>query len=259
MVKNKSNYKIFERKIILSGYRGSIAHNLHIPREKDHIFGIDDKDFFEIYCYPIEYYLSLEGYYHSDEVKQTIENDEDAVAYELRKTFHLLMSCNPTVLLFLYNKPKHYLHVSQGGKILLKNRELFLAKKRIKEAFAGYANEQLKKIKHGVYKGYMGEKRKKIVNLYGHDTKNAATLLRLLTQGKELLLTGELQVHREADRDFLLDVKRGKYSLDKIQEMAKEGFKEIEKAFEKSKLPDKNDKRKIDELLVYILTTELNL
>lgn len=259
MTKDKLNENTYSKKIILSGYRGSIAHNLHIPRDKDDVFGIDDKDFFEIYCYPLVYYLSLEGYYHSKEVKETIQDENDTIAYEIRKTFHLLTNCNPTILLFLYNKPSHYLHISQGGKLLLKNRDLFLAKKRIKDAFIGYAYQQLKKLKHGVFKGYMGEKRKKIVKRYGYDTKNASTLLRLLTQGKELLITGNLQVYREKDRNFLLDVKRGKYSLDKVQQMAKKGFQEIDNAYSISKLPEENDKKRIDKLLINILKTELKL
>ena len=57
------NY-IFNQIPILAGFRGSVAHNLHIPRESDDVFGIDDTDYFGIYCFPVEYYLSLEGYYH---------------------------------------------------------------------------------------------------------------------------------------------------------------------------------------------------
>lgn len=65
---------ILDKKNILSGYRGSIAHGLTIKPEENILYGIDDKDTFTVYCYPIEYYLSLESYYHRAEVYERKEN-----------------------------------------------------------------------------------------------------------------------------------------------------------------------------------------
>ena len=60
---------IYEKKPILAGFRGSIAHGLTIR--------------FELYCYPIEYYLFLESYYHRGEVKEHKEDIHDEVQYEI--------------------------------------------------------------------------------------------------------------------------------------------------------------------------------
>jgi predicted nucleotidyltransferase len=259
MDKRKLYNFIFEKKPILSGYRGSIAHNLHIPREADDVFGIDDIDYFGIYCFPLEYYLSLEGYYHSKEVIDQKIEENDTVEYEIHKAFHLLSQCNPNIISFLWNKPKHLTEISEGGKLILENRKLFLARRRIRDGFAGYAYDQLRKLTAGAYKGYMGEKRKAVVDKYGYDTKNAATLLRLLRQGIEVLRTGEIQVYRTSDRDFLLDVKTGEYTLNEIQEFADSNFKELDKAFDDSKVQLDNSKHKINELLVNVLETDLKL
>lgn len=247
---------IFEKKPILSGFRGSIAHGLTIKPEEDVLFGIDDKDTFSIYCYPYEYYYSLESYYHRGEVAEKKQNELDDVSYEIRKTIHLLSGCNPNVMTYLYNKPEHYFNISEGGKLLIKMRDIFLAKRRIRDAYSGYAHGQLTKLQSGAYKGYMGEKRRKIVDEYGYDTKNAMTLIRLLRNGRELMAEGTMKVYREDDREFLLDIKKGKYTLPEIQKMSDEEFKLTEQAYEKSKIPEENNKTQISELLVDIINIE---
>lgn len=247
---------IFEKKPILSGYRGSIAHGLTIAPEEDVMYGIDDEDTFELYCYPTEYYLSLESYYHRGEVKDYKEEQHDILEYEIRKAVHLLSGCNPNVMTFLYNKPEHYFAVSKGGQMLIDHRDIFLTRRRIYMAYSGYAYGQLKKLTTGAYRGYMGERRKKIVDTIGYDTKNAMTLIRLLRNGQELLTHRTLTVFRDKDREFLLDIKKGKYSMDEIQKLADEEFAKNEEAYKKSTLPEENSRTKINELLVDILELE---
>jgi len=250
---------IFKEKSILEGYRGSIAHNLHVPREADNVFGVDDIDTFGIYIFPLDYYISLEGYYHSKEVVDRKVEEDDVVKYELRKAFHLLSGCNPNIISFLWNRPDHYTHISNGGEILLGGKHLFLSRRRIRDAFSGYAYAQLCRLTEGAYKGYMGERRRAIVDQYGYDTKNAATLLRLLRQGIEVLETGEIITYREDDREFLIGVKTGQLSLAQVQDYAEREFKQLNEAFEKSSMPMDNDRTKINELLVKILREESHI
>lgn len=250
---------IFNEKNVLEGYRGSIAHNLHIPREADDVFGIDDIDYFGIYMFPLEYYLSLEGYYHSKEAVDEKVEENDTVKYEIHKAFHLLSQCNPNIISFLFNQPQHYTGISEGGKLLLENRKVFFSRRRIRDGFAGYAYAQLTKLTNGAYKGYMGEKRKAVVDKHGYDTKNAATLIRLLRQGIECMETGEITTYRTNDREFLLEVKTGKYTLSQVQDFADKEFKALDKAFDNSKLPLENSRAQIQKLLVEIMKTDLTL
>jgi len=247
---------IFDKTVILAGFRGSIAHGLTIKPEEDEMYGIDDVDTFEVYSYPREYYLSLESYYHRAEVKEIKEGSQDEVQYELRKTFHLLSNCNPNVMTYLYNKPEHYFNISKGGKMLLENRDIFLSKRRIYMAYSGYAYGQIKKLQSGAYRGYMGSKRKSIVDKIGYDTKNAMTLVRILRNAQELLLDKTMSTFENEHREELLDIKKGKYSMDKLQKLADKEFRLNEKAYQKSKLPEENNKNKINELLVDILNVE---
>lgn len=57
--------------------------------------------------------------------------------------------------------------------------------------------------------------RAKLEAKFGYDCKHGSQLIRLLVLGKELLTTGKITVKRD-DRDFFLDVKRGKWSYEKI-------------------------------------------
>lgn len=247
---------IFSSKTILSGYRGSIAHNLHIPPSDDEYFGIDDTDLFELYCFPKEYYFSLEAYYRHQEVGEEIGDGVDTVRYEIRKAFHLLSECNPNVLLFLYNSPEHYRHISRGGQLLLKHRDIFLSRERILKAFIGYAADQLDKLAVTTKQGFMGERRRKILDKFGFDTKKAVTAIRLMRQGKELLENGTLKVYRDDDRDLLLSIKKGEYFVGEIQEMA-DGLKtRVKSAYSISPIPRENNQKKINQLLVELLTIE---
>lgn len=248
---------IFSTKTILSGYRGSIAHNLHIPPSDDEYFGIDDTDLFELYCFPKEYYFSLAAYYRHQEVKEETGDGIDIVRYEIRKAFHLLSECNPNVLLFLYNRPDHYRHISKGGKLLLKHRDIFLSRERILKTFIGYAADQLKKLNVTTKQGFMGERRRKILDKFGFDTKKATTAIRLMKQGKELLESGFLKVYRDDDRDLLLSIKTGKYSVGEIQKLADILKTEVEAAYSASSIPLRNNQEKINELLVELLKIEV--
>lgn len=111
--------------------------------------------------------------------------------------------------------------------------------------------------KHKHFSGYMGAKRKALVEKWGFDTKNASHLIRLLKMGIEFLSTGELQVHRE-DNSYLVDIKQGKYTLEQIKTEAERLFKVSETAFVNSTLPSKIDKKKVENLLVEILERELH-
>ena len=102
------------------------------------------------------------------------------------------------------------------------------------------------------YEGYMGEKRKEIVDKFGYDTKNASHLIRLLRMAMEFLSTGELNVWRK-DAPQLLEIKRGEWTLDKIKDESDRLFKLSEEAFLRSKLPVKPDYEKAEKLLINIL------
>jgi len=214
----------------------------------------------EFFAYDKKYYLGLGGYYYDGDTIEDKHDDIDSVGHEIRKAIDLLKKGNPNLLVTLFNDPSSYLELSTGGKLLLNNKELFVGANNIKNRFIGYANSQIYRMQKGSYKGFMGAKRKRIVDKYGYDTKNAMTLIRLLQEGIELLTTGNLTIRKEGEeRQLLIDIKCAKYKLEEIKEMSNKLFTGLETAYEKTSLPKTLNDGKIDDLLNKILELELNL
>ena len=222
---------------ILIGYRGSISHGLYVPQSN--VDSIDDKDIMCIYIPNKEYYLGL-NQYSSKGTKEIKYKEYDIVIYEFRKFISLLCKGNPNVLSMLYLDKSHYIKVTNEGRMILKARNLFVSK-QVYHSFVGYAYGQLHRMTHTAFKGYMGEKRKQLVNKYGYDVKNASHLIRLLKMGIEFLIEGKLYVKRK-DSHELLAIKRGEWSLDKVKSRADELFSNINVAYTKSTLPNEVSK-----------------
>jgi hypothetical protein len=107
-------------------------------------------------------------------------------------------------------------------------------------------------MEHFAFEGYTGSKRKEIIEKIGYDCKNAAHLIRLLRMGIEFLNDGALYVERE-DAPQLLDIKRGKWTLDQVKFEADRLFKLSDEAYIRSKLPSKLDENKINQLCMDII------
>jgi hypothetical protein len=82
-----------------------------------------------------------------------------------------------------------------------------------------------------------------------YDSKNMMHTFRLLDMAIEIGDSGIVNVGRP-NRDFLLDIKAGKFSYSELIEMADERQIKMEESFKNSSLPDKPDMDKINKLLV---------
>lgn len=238
------------RGTILLGYRGSIAHGMYRNPEHDED-SIDDKDIMGV-CIPgVEHYFGLTQFGSRGTYEKKLR-EWDTVTYELRKFVNLLYQSNPGVLSLLWLEPHHYIKRYPEGDLLIENRHLFVSKK-IYYAFTGYAYGQLKKMTHGSTEGYMGVKRKALVDKFGFDCKNAAHLVRLLRMGIEFLREGELRVHRH-DAQELMEIKTGQWALERVQTEADHLFKRAESAYDECKFPNEPARQAVEKLLVGILT-----
>jgi uncharacterized protein len=254
------NYPELDR-AILCGYRGSIAHGMYVPPKEP--TSIDDKDVMYVVVPPIDYYYGYPAGFGSNKVfpsngtKEIKQNEWDIVAYEAKKFIGLLAQGNPNVLAMLWLKPQYYMKVTEAGQLLLDNRKLFVGR-HVYKSFTGYAYGQLHRMTHGdVFNGHMGEKRKGLVEKFGFDCKNAAHLIRLLRMGIEFLKDGELQVERE-DASQLLEIKRGEWSLEKINAEAERLFAVAEQAYISSTLPANVDAEAINKLSIAVIELGLH-
>lgn len=236
---------------ILLGYRGSIAHGMYIPQSDPD--SIDDKDIMGICIPELDNYLGFGKF----EQKEKMYKEWDSVVYEIRKFFRLLLKANPNVMSLLWLEPNMYITRTPIGNQILENRELFVSKKAY-HSFNGYAYGQFKRMTHFKFEGYMGEKRKQLVERFGYDTKNAAHLIRLLRMGIEFLTEGRLYVHRK-DSEQLLAIKRGEWTLDKVKEESEHLFRLAEEAYVSSKLPSEPNYKEAESLLISIILDHFNI
>ena len=182
------------------------------------------------------------------EHKEKFINEWDSVCYDIKKFVHLLAKGNPNVLSLLWLKDLHYIYRHPVGQILLDNRDLFTSKE-VYHSFAGYAHGQFHRMTHYKHEGYMGEKRKKLVEQFGYDTKHAAHLIRLLEMCTEYLVDGVLRVER-VNASKLLSIKHGEWSLEKVKQEAEELFSLAREAYIRSPLPVKVDEEKVNTLVM---------
>lgn len=250
----KEREKIFfPQPIILMGYRGSIAHNMYMPDTDPN--SIDDIDLMGVFFAPEDHYIGIE---RTRDTFNRFIGKYDVVNYEFIKFINLLLKSNPNVMSLLWLKENHYIkndtgnHYEDGqanywGKYLIEHRDIFVSKKAY-HAFSGYAFDQLKWMQRYDHRGYMGEKRKKIVEKYGYDIKNASHCIRLLRMGIEFLTEGILHVHRE-DASMLLEIKRGEWSLDQVKSEAARLFSLADEAYVRSKLPPEPDYHRANEMV----------
>lgn len=234
--------------VILSGFMGSISHGTYIPKTDPN--SIDDKDVMGVMVLTKDYYIGLK---HKEQTVSFVD-EWDTVTYEIKKFFKLLLKNNPNVLGLLWLPDNLYIHRNESGAHLIENREIFLSK-ACYQSFCGYAYSQLHRMDHMAFEGYMGKKRKELVKKHGYDTKNAAHLIRLLRMGIEVLASGQVNVFRH-DADQLKEIKQGLWTIEQVKDEAKRLFKVMEDALVHSKLPDRPDEEKAEQLLLSIIDQE---
>jgi hypothetical protein len=236
-------------------YRGSIAHGMYVPPEKP--TSIDDKDLMGV-CVPgPAVYFGLNGF-EQREVKYRRMGLRCLRGAEVRPvclSARIPMSCPCCGTSQSISCP-----LPRLGRLLLDNRQVFVSRKAY-HSFTGYAYAQLKKMTHLAFKGYMGDKRKQLVEKFGYDTKNAAHLIRLLRMGIEFLREGVLYVDRGVvgDAPNLLSIKNGEWTLDQVKDEADRLFKRAETAYDECKLPRAVDTEKADALCQEIVRMGLGV
>ena len=95
-------------------------------------------------------------------------------------------------------------------------------------------------------------KRRELEDKFGYDCKHASHLFRLMTEGKELLLTGDI-IFPLGNADEIRAIKNGFYSYDEMLEKAELLDSEFEIWYNESVLPNKPNRNKLIELYFEII------
>lgn len=232
--------------VLALGVMGSLSHGTYVEGH------IDDVDYMGVVLPPAQHIIGLGQWQHWVHKK----DEWDVVLYSLRKMVGLLLKANPNVVGLLWLRDEDYAVTTPAFELLRANRDAF-SSKHAYNSFSGYAYSQLEKMQKLAYQGYMGQKRKALVDEFGYDCKNAAHCIRLLRTSIEFLRTGEMHVWRE-DRAELLDIKMGKWSLQRVLGEAQHLFAEAKAASLVSPLPEDPDYKRAEKILMQIQRDAVN-
>jgi predicted nucleotidyltransferase len=170
--------------------------------------------------------------------------DIDITLYSLRKWVGLACKGNPTALHFLFAEGtiRHPIWAH-----IVSNKQVFLARSCARQ-FTGFANDQLKRMTGQKGRGKKGQ-RPELEEKYGYDVKSGMHVLRLLYECQELVSTGKI-TFPGPERDLLVRVRTGKYSMDRVVALAQKQFAKCEEAARKSSFPEKINRAAVSKLLV---------
>lgn len=243
---------IAKRGTILRGLVGSTVHGV---TQDAH----DDRDEMGVAIEPPEYVVGLAQFeqyeYRTQGVGSGVRSgpgDLDLVVYSLRKWARLAAAGNPSIMLLLFTP--ELVTVNDAGYALRARKDMFLSR-YAGYRFLGYLESQRQQI--------AGEKkvhtnRPELIEQYGFDTKAAYHMVRMGLQGIELLSTGTIELPiRKADRQWLTDLRNGKYTKAEALEVA-EGYAAALKRLADggADLPERVDMGVVNRWLVDIYQSE---
>jgi len=108
------------------------------------------------------------------------------------------------------------------------------------------------------WKEHRNEKRSVLEEKFGYDVKHAMHLIRLLRSGLDILENGYVPVKRP-DKDYLLDIRSGKYTYEEIVAESERLTQKVEEISKKSSLPDEANQDLAKEIMLSIYTQQWNM
>ena len=204
-------YKGKQLPVTFFAKRGGLMYDTFDP-------DIDDQDYIGVFLPSDETLYSFTGDGHHSEI---LTGPMDLVYYSIHKFMSLVAKGSPNVILPLFN-PMYQSVIHRN--IITNLLPTFVTKdlfdRTLRFAIA-QADETL--VLEKKFKGYNGEKRKKLIQELGYDPKNACSALILFYICGEIAQFPKSQTLSVAvdERDFYMSVKRGYFSKDEIGKLLK--------------------------------------
>jgi predicted nucleotidyltransferase len=163
---------------ILTGTVGSTAYGLATPES--------DVDTLSVAAAPTWDILGLHP--PRDKTASDVRTDPDVTVHEIGKYLALALKANPTVTELLWLPEDCYTEKAPCfGEELIGLRKSLLGATAVRNAYLGYATSQFRKMERRGDGTFSSDTKNRVA-------KHARHLMRLLTQGTELFVRGEMNV-----------------------------------------------------------------
>lgn len=219
--------------IILEGIVGSTAYGMDTENS--------DIDVAGIFLHPTKQILGL-----SKLDESVVTTNPDSTYHELKKFASLAIKANPTVLELLFLDS--YTIETELSNVLLSQRKAFLSTSTVFNSYYGYAMSQQSRLFSNRSYGKT-ERQEKLV-------RHAA---RLLWQGEQLLLTGNLPLHVGNKRDefFHVGTLLSEQNRVELLHYFDSAMNRLDQAQHNSCLPEEPHTGVISDFLIYARLKEL--
>ncbi|MGB9120960.1 MAG: nucleotidyltransferase domain-containing protein [Candidatus Angelobacter sp.] len=212
----------------------------------------DDTDLYGVYMEQPEQALGLDPREHfvwstAGDERRNGPDDVDVTLYSLRKWAAMAAKGNATALHFLFADPLEV--APETWRKIEAQRELFLSRNSAKQ-FLGFADDQFKRLTGEKGSGKKGQ-RLEYIGKFGYDTKAAMHGLRLLYECLELMAHKRITLPRP-EKDLLIEVRSGEWTLERVLVQAKKLVVEVEQAVASSPLPETVNREGISALVARV-------
>ena len=177
--------------------------------------------------------------------------DYDMNIYNVTKFFRLVADGNPNMVDSLFTEPNHKSFMTDLGKLVYDNRNVFLSKHVTTKAMGFAMGEWARLKKNG--KSSRSANRPELVSKYGFDTKAAYHTYRLLIQAEEYMDTGTIHVYDEKRAKIMVGIRTGEWSLEHTNDTMVKMFSRVEDKLKVSTLPDNANENMVADLLYSVL------
>lgn len=171
----------------------------------------------------------------------------DFSIYSVASFLSLVCQNNPNMVDSMFTPERCVKHITEAGQLIRDNRRYFLSRQCYPK-FRGYAYQQLKKIEA---RQPSNPERKEWVDKYGYDVKFGYHLVRLMLECEQILSEHDLVLDQNAQ--ILLSVRRGEWSLERLQTWFQAKEAALETLHAKSTLRDQVDMTWAQNLLLNVV------
>jgi uncharacterized protein len=170
----------------------------------------------------------------------------DFQVFSIVKFFQLAMENVPNVIDALFSPRRCVLSSTAIGEYMREYRRDFLHKGAWHK-FKGYAYSQLSKIRTKNPSG----KRAELIDEHGYDVKFGYHVVRLLLEAEQILVDRDLDLERDSEQ--LKAIRRGEWSLERLETWARDKEKALEVVYETSTVPYGPEERVLRAHLMHCL------